>query len=146
DRLVITTHLVAARRVDRLLEGTEVTGQRRAAEFVVERGAAQRAFDHDVQRRDDAFRLAIGLFPRLLEAGDVQVGDGETGQAGLWLGATAGGALVANLAAGAGGSTREWRDRSRVVVGFHLHQDVHRLLHRAVLAGFRVGEETPCDV
>ncbi len=146
DRLVITTHLVAARRVDRLLEGTEVTGQRRAAELVVERGAAQRAFNHDVQRRDDAFRLAVGLFPRLLEAGDVQVGDGETGQTGLWLGAAAGGALVANLAAGAGGSTGEWRDGRRVVVGFHLHQDVHRLLHRAVLAGFRIGEETPCGV
>ncbi|MNF59582.1 hypothetical protein D3C84_411760 [compost metagenome] len=27
-------------------------------------------------------------------------------------------------------------------MGFNLHQDVHRLLHRAVLAGFRVREET----
>jgi hypothetical protein len=32
-------------------------------------------------------------------------------------------------------------DGGRVVVGLDLHQDVHRLLHRAVLAGFRVREE-----
>src|SRR3546814_7227138 len=34
-----------------------------------------------------------------------------------------------------------FRSGRRVVVGFHLHQDVHRLLHRTVLAGFRVRSE-----
>ena len=79
DRLVIAPYFLATRRVDRLFEGTEVAGQRRTAEFVVERGAAQRALDHDVQRRDDALGLAVRLLPGLLEAGNVQVGYGETG-------------------------------------------------------------------
>ena len=40
DRLVIAPYFLATRRVDRLFEGTEVAGQRRTAELVVERGAA----------------------------------------------------------------------------------------------------------
>src|SRR5690606_1691050 len=109
-------------------------------------GAAQRAFDHDVQRRDDALGLAIGHFPRLLETGDVQVGDGEAGQAGLGLGAAPGGAFVANLAARAGGGAGERRNGGRVVVGFHLHQDVYGFLIGSVLAGLRVRVETPGSV
>src|SRR5690606_23930549 len=146
DRLVVATHFLAARRINRLLEGTEVAGQRRTTEFVVERGAAQRAFDHDVQRGNDALGLAVRLFPRLLETGDIQVGDGETGQASLGLGTDAGGAFVADFAAGAGGGAGEGRDGGRMVVGFHLHQDVHRLAVRRVLAAVRVGEETPGHV
>src|SRR5690606_35988541 len=103
DRLVVAAHFRAARGADRLLEGAEVAVQVGAAELVVEGGTAQRALDHDVQGADDALRLAVGLLPGLLEAGDVQVGDGEAGQAGLGLGAAAGGPLVADLAAGAGG-------------------------------------------
>src|SRR5699024_1969723 len=87
-----------------------------------------------------------GRFPGLHETGDVQVGDGEAGQAGLGLGADAGGAFVADLAARAGGGAGEGRDGGRVVVGFHLHQDVHRLAVRRVLAAFRIGEETPGHV
>ncbi|EFI64029.1 hypothetical protein BCSJ1_25983, partial [Bacillus cereus SJ1] len=69
DRLVIATHLGTAGGLDLLFEGTEVAGQGRTPEFVVEGGAAQRAFDHDVQRGDDALGLAVGLFPGLLEPG-----------------------------------------------------------------------------
>src|SRR5690606_7024735 len=133
-------HFRAARGADRLLEGAEVAVQVGAAELVVEGGTAQRALDHDVQGADDALRLAVGLLPGLLEAGDVQVGDGEAGQAGLGLGAAAGGPLVADLAAGAGGGTGEGGDGGRVVVGLDLHQDVYRLLHRAVLTGLRIRE------
>ena len=143
DRLVVTAHLFAARRHDRLLEGAEVAGQRRTAELVVERGATKRAFDHDVQRGDDTLGLAVGHFPRLFETGDLQVGHGEAGQAGLGLGTAAGGAFVADLATGSGGGAWEGRDGGRVVVGFHLHQDVHRLLHRTVLASLAIGEEAP---
>ena len=146
DRLVVAAHFFTVRGVDGLLEGTEVTGQGRATEFVVERSATQRAFDHDVEGVDDALRLAVGLLPRLFEARDTQVGHGEAGQAGLGLGTTAGRAFVADFAAGAGGGAGERGDGGRVVVGFHLHQDVHRLLHRAVLAGFRVREETAGNV
>ncbi|MND85833.1 hypothetical protein D3C80_777720 [compost metagenome] len=141
DRLVVAAYFLTVGGVDGLLEGTEVAGQGRTAELVVERGAAQRAFDHDVQRGDDALGLAVGLLPGLLETGDLQVGDGETGQAGLGLGAAAGGAFVADLAAGAGGGAGEGGDGGRVVVGLHLHQDVHGLLGGAVLAGRRVREE-----
>src|SRR5690606_19042334 len=143
DRLVVAAYLFAARGFDALLEGAEIAGQRRTTEFVVERGTAQRAFDHDVQRGNDALGLAVGLFPGLLEVGDVQVGDGEAGQPRLGLGATAGGAFVADLAARAGGRTGERGDGGRVVVGFHLHQDVHRLAVRRVFAGLGVGVEPP---
>jgi len=146
DRLVVATHFVATRGGDGLFEGTEVAGQGRTTEFVVERGAAQRAFDHDVQRGDDALGLAVRHFPRLLETGDLQVGHGETGETGFRLGAATGGAFVADLATGTGGGPRERRDGGRVVVGLDLHQDVHRLLHRAVLAGFRIREEAPGDI
>ncbi|MNX82168.1 hypothetical protein D3C86_1138850 [compost metagenome] len=142
DRLVVAANFVTVRGGDRLFEGTEVAGQGRTTEFVVERSAAERAFDHDVQRGNDALRLAVRHFPRLFEARDLQVGHGETGQASLWLGAATGRAFVADLATGTGGCARERGNRGRVVVGFNLHQDVHRLLHRAVLAGFRVREET----
>ena len=50
--------------------------------------------------------------------------DGEASQAGLGFGAAAGGAFVADFAAGAGGRTGERRDGGGVVVGFHLHQHV----------------------
>src|SRR5690606_19877204 len=120
------------RTAHRLLEGTEVAIERRTTELVVERGAAQGAFDHDVQRADDALGLAVGLFPGLEETGDVQVGDRETGQTGLRLGSATGGTFIADLAAGAGGGAGEGGNGGRVVVGFHLHQDMYRLLHRAV--------------
>jgi len=128
DRLVVAAHFLTTRAVDRLLEGTEVAIECRATELVVERSAAQRAFDHDVQRADDALGLAVGLFPGLEEIGDIQVGDRETSQAGLRFGATAGRALVADLAARAGGGTGERRNGGRVVVRLHLHQNMHRLL------------------
>ena len=143
DRLVIAAHFLAMGRLNRLLEGTEIAGQGRTTEFIVERGAAQGAFDHDVKGGDDALGLAVGHFPGLLETGDLQVGHGKAGQAGLGLGTATSGALIADLAAGAGGSARERGDGGRVVVGFHLHQDMHRLLGRAVLARLWIGEETP---
>src|SRR5471032_220264 len=142
DWLVVAAHFIATRGGDGLFKGTEVTGQGRTPEFVVERGAAKRAFDHDVQRGHDALRLAVRHFPQLFETWDLQVGHGETGQARLWLGATAGGAFVADFAARTRSCARERGNCGRVVVGLNLHQDVHRLLHRAVLAGLRVREET----
>src|SRR5690606_32405825 len=143
DRLVVAAYFLATRAVDRLLEGTEVAGQRRTAELVVEGGTAERALDHDVQRGDDALGLAVGFFPRLDEVGDVQVGDGEAGEAGLGLGAATGSTLIADLAAGAGRGTREGGDGGWMVVRLDLHQDMHRLLHRGVFTGFRIRVEAP---
>src|SRR2546422_11554143 len=93
-----------------LLEGAEVAAHRRAAEFVVERGGADRSFEHDVERGGDARRRAELLLPGPLVAGDAQVRHREAGQPGLGFGAATGGALVANLAARAGGGAREGRD------------------------------------
>ncbi|VVN54632.1 hypothetical protein PS685_01619 [Pseudomonas fluorescens] len=143
DRLVVTTHFFATGGGDGLLECTEVTGQGRTTEFIVECSTAQRAFDHDVQRGNNALRLAVRHFPRLYKARDLQVGHGETGQTSLWLGTTTGCTFVTDLTTGACRCTRERGNGGRVVVGLYLHQDVHWLLHRTVLAGFRIREETP---
>ncbi len=142
DWLVVTTHLIAMRCGNGLLEGTEVAGQRRTAELVVERRATQWAFNHDVQRGDDALGLAVRHFPRLHKTRDLQVGHGETGQACFRFGTATGCTFVANLATGAGRCARKRRNGGRVIVGLDFHQNMHRLLHRAVLAGVRVRKET----
>ncbi len=58
---------------------------------------------------------------------------GKTSEAGFRSGAQAGCALVTNLAAGSGCRARERRDGRRVVVRFHLAEDVDRLVDVAVL-------------
>ena len=73
DRLVIAAQRRAAGRLDPLLERAEVAADVGPAEFVVERRRADRALEHDLERRDDALRLAEVLLPRLLEARDAQV-------------------------------------------------------------------------
>ena len=133
DRLVVAAHDA----VDRLLVSAEIAGEVGPAEFVVEGGGADRAVEHDLERRSDARRLAVGRrvgFPGLQRAGQLQVGNGEATEAGLGLGAAAGGALVADFAARAGGSAGEGRDRRRVVVRFDLGEDVRQLLVVAVAA------------
>ncbi len=131
DRFVIAAHCPC----DALLEGAKVAGEVGPAEFIVERGPADGAFQHDLQRRCDAPRPSVAVaLPRLLEAGDAKVGYRESGEPRLGLGAATGSAFIANLAAGAGRGAREWRDRRRMVVGFHLHQGMDRFLDEAVLA------------
>ncbi len=70
--------------------------------------------------------------PRPLEARNAQVRDGESGEARLRLRAEAGRAFVANLTAGARGRAGIGRDRGRVVVRLHLHQDVDGLVHAPI--------------
>ena len=136
DGFVVAAHLDAIVARHLLFEGTEVTENGRTAELVVEGGAAKRPLLHDVKGADDAARLAEILLPGLFETGDAQVGDGETYQTRLGLGATACRTLVADFAAGAGSGAREGGDGGRVVVGLHLHQDVDLLL---VVLVFAVG-------
>ena len=125
------------------LERAEVAEDRGPTELVVERGAAERAFGHDVERGRDARRRAnpLGVLPRLERAGDAQVGDRETDETGLGLAAAPGRAFVANLAARAGRGAGERRNRRRVVVRLDLAEDVRRLVVRAVHA-VGVGERT----
>ena len=68
--------------------------------------------------------LGRGGLPGLLPAGDAQVGDVEGAQPRLGAGPGAGGALVADLAADAGGGPGPGGDRGGVVVGLHLAEDV----------------------
>ena len=58
DGLVIAAHAPGIFTLHMLLECSEITADRRTAELVVERGGADRPFDHDVERRGDALRLA----------------------------------------------------------------------------------------
>src|SRR5690606_28103367 len=67
DRLVVTAYFAVVFQ----FEGTEVTAQVRTAEFVIKGSAAQRAVDHNVERRHDAVGLAVLAFPRLFEARNV---------------------------------------------------------------------------
>jgi hypothetical protein len=71
---------------------------------------------HDLQRAGDVLGLAVVAFFR------PKLRHGEPGQASLGLGAAAGGAFVADLAARAGRGARERRNGGRVVVRLDLHQ------------------------
>ncbi|MNV34237.1 hypothetical protein D3C71_1256470 [compost metagenome] len=110
DGLVVA----ALHAADFLLVLTKVAVQVGPAELVVERRAAQGAFDHDLQRAGNVLGLADGGAPEL--------GHREAREARLGLGAAAGGAFITDLAARAGRCAGEGRDGRGVVVGFHLHQ------------------------
>ena len=121
------------------LETAEVAQQVGPAELVVEGGATERAIGHDLQRRGHARVERARRFPGLRQRGNAQVRDREAGQAGLGLAAATGGTLVADLAAGAGGGTRERRDRGGMVVGLDLDLECRRQRRLgAVLATGRV--------
>eukprot|EP00754_Rhynchopus_humris_P034199 Rhum_TRINITY_DN15543_c0_g1::Rhum_TRINITY_DN15543_c0_g1_i1::g.161066::m.161066 len=139
DRLVVALHLALS---DGLQEAAEVATDVRAAELVVERGAADRALEHDLHGGGDLARLAdLRLLPRALGARDVQVRHAEAGETRLRLAADAGGALVTDLAAVAGGGAGVRGDGGRVVVRLDLADDVDGLLDSAVLLRLRVREE-----
>jgi hypothetical protein len=100
DRLVVA----APHAGHVLLEDAEVAAQVGPAELVVEGRAAERALGHDLQRAGDVRRLADRVaLPGLIGARQVQVAHRKAGQARLGPRAAAGGAFVADLAAGAGG-------------------------------------------
>ncbi len=101
DGLVVAAQLFAIVAGYFLFIGTEIAVQRRTTEFVVERRAAERAVGHDVERGDDAIRLAEIFFPRLLKARNAQVRNRKAHQARFWLRAAARRAFIADFAAGA---------------------------------------------
>ena len=74
DGFVITAR--APRRVPErvLLEAAEVPADARPAEFIVECGRTDRSFEHDLERRGNARGCTDGLLPRLLVAGQAQMG------------------------------------------------------------------------
>src|SRR6185369_7606721 len=97
DRLVVAAALRGAALLarHRLLVDAKIAAQVRAAELVVEGGAAERAVEHDLQRAGDVLGLAVALlFPRLVGARQVQVRDAETGQTRLGTRAATGRAFI----------------------------------------------------
>ena len=143
DRFVITAQLFAIVAVHFFFISTEVAVQCRATKFVVKRRAAQRAFGHDVQRGDNALRLTEIFFPRLFEARNSQVGNGETNQTRFRLCAAPGGTFIADFTARTGRRTRPRRNRRRVVVSFNFHQNMRRFLMEIVAARFVVSKVAP---
>ena len=140
DRFVITAQLFAIVAVHFFFISTEVAVQCRTTKFVVKRRAAQRAFGHDVQRGDNALRLTEIFFPRLFEARNSQVGNGETNQTRFRLRAAPGGTFIADFTAGTGRRARPRRNRRRVVVSFDFHQNMRRFLMEIVAARFVVSK------
>ena len=132
---MVTAHLPC----QLLLEGAEIAEQIRPSELVIERCGTDRPFEHDLQRRGDPLGLAVLDFPRLRQRRDLQMRHGEAGETRLRPRADAGRAFVANLAAGTGRRARRRRNGRRMVVRFHLHQDVRRLgVRRVAPVGVRV--------
>ena len=99
DGLVIAAHFA----IDDLLEYAEITADVGPPELIVEGRGTQRTVEHNRERTGDALRLAVIGLPRLLAARDAQIGNGKPADAGLGFGTTAGGTLVADLTAAAGG-------------------------------------------
>ena len=133
DGLVVAAHFT----VHLFFESAEVACQVGTAEFVVERGAAEGAVDHDLQGSGDTPGLAVGIgFPWLFKSRNVQVGNRKPGQSRLGFGTGAGGAFVADLTAAAGGCARKRRDGCGMVMRLHLHQGVGEFSAVGVTAVF----------
>src|SRR5581483_1534002 len=93
------THPARGIARDVLFECAEIPADCRPPKLVVERGSTDRPFDHDVQGGGDPLRLAELLLPGAFVTRDTQVGNRESGETGLGLGAPAGGALIPDLSA-----------------------------------------------
>ena len=118
-------------------KGAEVAEEIGTAEFVVEGGAAERAFGHDGERGRNAAGRAVSfggsfarravriVFPLLRRFRKMNRGGREAREARLRTSAAAGRALVADFAARTGGSARERRNCGRVVVRFDLENGVN---------------------
>ena len=134
DGFVIAANFIIGQARQATFEGSKIAQQVRPPEFVVECGAADGPFDHDVERLRDSVRMRKIDFPRLLEAGNSKVRHGKSRQPCFWLGAEARCAFVANLTAGSGCRTRKRRNRGWVVVSFDLHQDMHGFVAVVIFA------------
>ena len=119
---------------DLLLEGAKIAKEIRTSEFVVERRGADWSFEHDGKCRRDAIRLSTLRFPRLRQSRQAQMRYRETGEPCLRLSAGSCRALIADLATRTRRSTRKRRNRCRMVVRLHFHQNVRRLGVRRVTA------------
>ena len=142
DGLVVAAHFGAFRALNLLFKRAEVAADIGPAEFIVERGAPDRPFEHDVEGRNDAVWFAEVGFPGLGGAGQLQVRNRIAGKSRLRLCAATGCAFVANFATGSSGCSGKGRNCSRVVVRFDLHQDQDRFFVSGVDVASRGREKT----
>ena len=132
DGLVVTPDDAAIR----LLVSAEIAREIDPTKFIVERCAAEGAFDHDLQSRGDARRFAIPAFPRLDMPWDIQIRHRKPGEAGFRLGTNSRRALVANLATRTGRGTWPGCDCGWMVMRFDFHQNVrHIAMERELSVG-----------
>ena len=89
--------IAAALAIKICFKGSEVTTDIGTAKFVVKGGTTNGAFGHNIQRRDDAIRLAVILFPGLNIAGNLQVGHGKAHKPDFRFGAAAHCTFIANF-------------------------------------------------
>ncbi len=68
DGLVVAADFEPVVAVDLLLVGSEVSGEVRASELIVESCCSERPVDHDVKRAGNSVRFAEVGFPGLLES------------------------------------------------------------------------------
>ena len=78
------------------------------------------------------------LFPRLDKMRDTQIRHTKAGQPSLRLGSTPSRAFITDFPPSPGGRTRERRNSRGMVMGLHLHQNMHWLLLVAILPLLRV--------
>ena len=142
NRLVVTANFGTLFRRNFLFKSTEVTENVRTAIFVVERSAAERTFDHNVQSRRNAGRASEVLFPRLNCTWKLEVRNAEARKTGLRLTTLTRCTFVADFATTTRSGTRERRNGRRVVVGFDLHQNIDFFVVEVVLVRTRIRVET----
>ena len=139
NRLVITATLTSKIH----LEGSKVSTDIGTTKFIVKCRATQWSFSHNIQRRDNAARLAIIRFPGLHIIWNLQIGDGKTNQTHLGLRASTHRTFIANFTPRTCTSTRVRRYSCGVIMGFNLHQQMHWLLAVTIFFCDRVGVKTP---
>ena len=132
DGLVIAHDFGAMNTVDAQLEGTKITAQGWATKFVIKCRTAKWALQHDVARSDDAIGLAIWCFPWLHKAGDIQVRYRKASESRLGFATATGRTFITDFTTRACRCTGKWRNRGRVVMRFHFHQNMHGLVIKAV--------------
>ena len=128
-----------------LFKCTKIAAQSRAPKFVVKRGCANRSLQHDVERRNNSFRLPKMSFPWLYVAGNFEVRRGEAAKPSLWFRPSPNRALIANLATRPRRGSGIWRDRSGMIMCFHFHHDMSWFFDNSINLVCRIREETRDD-
>ena len=126
--LVVATDLVVRQPWQPALVGAEVARQVRPPILIVESRSANRTIDHDFQRRRHTLRMGKIVFPGLRVTGYAQMRDCVSGQARLGFGTQARCTFIPNLTAGTCCRAGKRRNRRRMIVSFHLHHNVYRLI------------------